>query len=244
MMIGTFCYYTIVKGMKLVHKTGFYKEPKIFIRIFLLFPLRFWADLFNRQPYEFTHYGCHMVAGEQGSGKTITVVHLLRKMKKKFPEMKIATNFAYNKEDYSIEHWEDLVFRSNGIYGQIDVIDEIQNWFSSMQSKNFPEAMLQEISQQRKQRKMILCTAQRFERVAKPIREQVNFLYKPFTIAGAMTIVHVVKPMISADGEVGKDRHVKWYMFVHDDEIRNSFDTYKKIERLSKSGFIEKKVEL
>lgn len=40
--------------------------------------------------------------------------------------------------------------------GEIDVLDEIQNWFNSLQSKDFPPEMLTEITQQRKQTKMIL----------------------------------------------------------------------------------------
>jgi hypothetical protein len=41
-------------------------------------------------------------------------------------------------EDYPLTSWEELTLDTNGIYGEIDCIDEIQNWFSSNQSKNFP----------------------------------------------------------------------------------------------------------
>ena len=70
----------------------------------------------------------------------------------------------------------------NGIYGEIDVLDEIQNWFNSLQSKDFPPEMLTEITQQRKQTKMILGTSQVFSRLAKPIREQTYMLYEPTTL--------------------------------------------------------------
>ena len=45
----------------------------------------------------------------------------------------------------------------NGINGVIVVMDELQNWFSSNDSKNFPPEMLSVITQNRKNRRMVLC---------------------------------------------------------------------------------------
>lgn len=213
------------------------KRENIFIRLYYRFPKQFFSDLRQRDPNEFREYGFHLICGEQGSGKTVALTELLLCYKKQYPLCKIATNYGYKHQDAEIQHWRDLVFRNNGIYGQIDVIDEIQNWFSSMQSKDFPPEMLQEITQQRKQRKIIFGTAQVFTRVAKPLREQVTFLYKPMTILGCLTIVHVVKPVMDDDGTLKKERHVKFYFFVHSKEIRDSFDTYQKIRTLSEQGF-------
>lgn len=125
-----------------------------------MLPFQIVEDMYNRQDYEFTENGLHLIVGEQGSGKTITLVYLLMKYKKQFPNMKIRTNMNYLYEDGHIESWRDLVFINNGIYGQIDVLDEIQNWFNSLESKDFPVEMFSEISQQRKQRKAIFGTSQ------------------------------------------------------------------------------------
>lgn len=217
-----------------------FKKKNFFYRILILFPFRFIKDRITFNPDFFKEYGVHIIAGEQGSGKTITVCYLLRKFQHIYPRLKVKTNMCYRFEDEPITHWKDVVSSNNGIFGEIDVLDEIQNWFSSLQSKDFPPEMLTEITQQRKQRKMILGTSQVFNRVAKPIREQTTFLYEPVTLFGCLTWVRVYKPKLSADGNFDDKKNKKlrsMFFFVHTDELRDSFDTYKKIEKYSSDGF-------
>lgn len=239
MMLFYYFYYYI-KGYR-VKKRDYVpsKKRNLLKRLLLDFPNRFILDLYNRDPNEFQEYGVHLVAGEQGSGKTIFVTYLLREMKKKYPLLKIRTNYCYKEQDGPIEHWKDIVFHNNGIYGEIDVIDEIQTWFSSMQSLNFPPEMLQEISQQRKQRKMIIGTSQVWTKVAKPIREQTTFLYLPMTILGCLTIVRKYHLTLDCEGQIKEKRLRNVFFFVHDQDLRNSYDTRKRIETLAKSGFKE-----
>lgn len=226
------------KGKRLKPRSGkLQRKRPIWKRLFIDFPKTFVDDMLNKDPDKFPDYGVHLICGEQGSGKTITLAYLLNKYKKEYPKSKVRTNFNYKKEDGEIKHWKDLVLVNNGIYGQIDVLDEMQNWFSSNQSKDFPIEMLQEITQQRKQIKVIYGTAQVFQRVAKPIREQVNFLYQPITIFGCLTIVKVTKPLMDENASVTKQRLLRYFFFVHDSEVRDSFDTYKKIEKLTEDGF-------
>lgn len=76
--------------------------------------------------------------------------------------------------EFSIFNGDDLAKYSNGEFGVIYLIDEIQLYFNSLKSKNInPEVMVQ-ISQQRKQRKHIVATSQVFGRMAKPLREQFS----------------------------------------------------------------------
>ena len=96
-----------------------------------------------------------MICGEQGSGKTVALCAKLLDLKKKYPKCLIRTNMNYLNQDDEIIHWKQLVDNDNGIYGQVEVLDEIQTWFSSLQSKDFPAEMITEISQQRKQRKNV-----------------------------------------------------------------------------------------
>lgn len=226
-----------IKGKRLKKSVSTYKKPSIFKRVFLQFPERLVQDLYDSNPDEFKEYGLHMFCGEQGSGKTTSVVHLLQVLKAKYPKCKIRTNMNYLYEDGQITHWKDMVSNSNGIYGQIEVIDEIQTWFNSLQSKDFPPEMLTEISQQRKQRKMLIGTAQVYSRIAKPIREQTTFVYLPFTILGCLTVVRVTKPEYWDDQKQKFTKYIRNYFFVHTDIIRNSFDTYKKIKKYVDTGF-------
>jgi hypothetical protein len=221
-----------------------YKKPGFFKRIFWMFPKQYMDDLFHRDPDEFREHGLHMMCGEQGSGKTTCVVDLLLMLQKKYPLSKVRTNFNYVNQVAEVNHWKDLVHNDNGIYGQIEVLDEIQTWFSSLQSKDFPAEMITEISQQRKQRKMILGTAQVFSRIAKPIREQTTIVYLPFTVMGCFTWVRVSKPKYWDDEKQTFKHYIRHYFFIHNKEVRNSFDTYKKIEKYTADGFKDDKIRL
>lgn len=230
--------YYFFKGMRpLSHESKLIGFGSKLHRLYIKFPERLVLDWYNRNLDTFPEYGIRLICGEQGSGKTVTLAYLLRKYQKEYPKIKMKTNFGYIYEDGVIYDYKDIVSSHNGIYGEIDCIDEVQNWFSSLQSKDFPVEMLNEITQQRKQRKMVLCTSQVFSRVAKPIREQTYMIYEPFTVFGCLTVVFKRKPVLDSSGNV--DRYL-WrgiFFFIHNDELRNSFDTYRKIESMVKSGF-------
>lgn len=240
-----FIQYRFFKKMKVpVSEFEIPKKPSFLKRIFYLFPKQFIDDLFHRDPDEFKEHGLHMYCGEQGSGKTISVVQRLLELEKRYPRSKVRTNMNYAKEVGPINHWKELVQNDNGIYGQIEVLDEIQTWFSSLQSKDFPPEMITEISQQRKQRKMIVGTAQVFSRIAKPIREQTTYVYLPMTILGCLTWVRISKPRYWDDEKQTFKRYTGHYFFVHSKEVREAFDTYKKIEKYKNEGFKDDKLRL
>lgn len=237
-MFFYFVYYSL-KGYRIPR--GSYRYVgygNFFKRLFVDFPRRFVVDRFTADPDKFREYGVHVICGEQGSGKSITLTYMLLRYQKMYPRLIIKTNYGYAHQVAPIEHWHDIVDSSNGIYGEIDVLDEIQNWFSSNQSKNFPPEMLTEITQQRKQTKIIIGTAQVFSRIAKPLREQIGFIYKPMTIFGCLTIVRKYKPKVSStEGSLEELKLRGVFFFVHDDVVRGSFDTYKKIRKYIETGF-------
>ena len=203
-------------------------------------PKQFWIDKFESDPNEFNMCGLHLICGEQGSGKTLFATWFLYNLKKSFPKLQIKSNCCLSFEDDKLLSANDMIFSNNGIYGEIDFIDEIQNWFNSIASRDFPIEMLQEISQQRKQHKCIFATSQVFDRVAKPIREQVSYIYLPSTILGCFTIVLKCKPELDSDANLKSTHLEKIYMFRHRKEIRESYDTYKKIEYMVKGGIVQR----
>lgn len=72
----------------------------------------------------------------------------------------------------------------------------------------------------------------------KPIREQTYFIYQPYTFAGCLTVVLKFKLVIkSSDGNPDKKKWRGMFFFVHNKELRDSFDTYHKIEKMAKQGF-------
>lgn len=219
------------KTLSTYHKRSFFK------RIFLDFPDRFIKDRLTANPDKFPYNGLIMVCGEQGSGKSCCVVHLLLALKKMFPNVKISSNIDIAFQDAQISSPDDIILNDNGENGCIKFLDEIQNWFNSNESASFPVEMLAEISQQRKQSSLFVGTSQKFNRIGKAIREQTHFLLLPMTIAGCLTIVRVYKPTLDSNGDVKKSRRIKTYFFVHTDEIREAYNTYEKVKRISIKGW-------
>lgn len=219
------------------NEKGRFKQHSVIRRIFIDFPKQLAHDLITIDPNTFKEYGMHLLCGEQGSGKTTLMAYLVRKYKTIYPRVIVRSNFSCSMQDYELTSWEELTLDTNGIYGEIDCIDEIQNWFSSNQSKNFPPDMLTIITQQRKVRRCILATSQVFTRVAKPIRENTYLMYYPFTFAGCITFVRVYKPILDEQGNLKERKLKKFFFFVHDEELRSMFDSYKTICSLRDSGF-------
>lgn len=239
-MVFFFTIYYRLKGIKPIkNETQRYKVPNVLKRLFIDFPKQYAKDRLTIDPNTFKEYGMHLLCGEQGSGKTTLMAYLVRKYKTIYPRVKVRSNFSCTLQDYSLTSWEELTLDTNGIYGEIDCIDEIQNWFSSNASKNFPPDMLTIITQQRKVRRCILATSQIFTRVAKPIRENTYLMYYPFTVFGCITFVRVYKPILNEDGTLKERKLRNFFFFVHDEELRGMFDSYKTICTLRESGFKE-----
>lgn len=235
-----FCYFRFVKKVKPKRRTYAVttKNRNFFLRLFVDFPKRFIHDRLLRDPDEFDLYGLWCFVGQQGSGKSIALVEMLRSIKSKFPRCKILSNIDITFSDQLITDPADFVFNDNGGDGMVVVLDEAQNWFNSAESRNFPPEVLQEICQERKQHKMIAMTTQRFNRLSAALREQIDYYVKPFTVAGCLTVVRVYTPSIKEfEAEIVKLKRIKTYFFVHDDVIRGSFDTRAKVKRLTLKGW-------
>ena len=216
------------------------KRKGIFRRIFIDAPKRYAKDIVERDPDFFRHQGLVVYAGRQGRGKTIALVHHAMQMQEEYPKSKVISNLSYVYQDDELRHWQQLVNYKNGIYGLIVLMDELQNWFSSNQSRNFPPEMLEVITQNRKNRRIILGTSQSFHLLAKPIRSQCTEVRECFTAFGCVTFVRRREPILDASGDVVEWKNRGIYFFVHNDKMRDAYDTWAVVESLARSGFKEK----
>lgn len=233
--------FLLAKGYKLPKRKekSKYKKRNAFLKFFYDFPKARARDVFNRNPDSMDIHGLYMFCGSQGSGKTISAIYFIRMMLQKFPLIKVRSNISISFQHGQITHWKQLINVHNGEIGQIDFLDETQNWFSSNESKNFPPDMLQEITQERKKHKVIVGTSQVFTRLAKPLREQTTYLCEPHTLLGCFTFVFVYKPILKDDGTLVKKIFNRVFCFVHDNELRECYNTYERVERLASKGFQE-----
>lgn len=202
--------------------------------------------------------GTQVYVGRQGSGKTISAVKHILDLKKRYPKAIIVSNVSLTRlraqrfsteaelrlicEEISPEE-EFISFSSmdelalvltkvnNGFRGVVYLIDEIHTYFNALESKNIPMFVFTEISQQRKQRKLIIGTSQLFLRMAKPLREQCDNLIMCRTFLGALTIQKAYDGMTLTqeyDGSLSGN-HKKTGWFWHSRYLRKSFDTYQKV---------------
>lgn len=237
---GYLMYYRFVKGMKPPQGIHYKpKKPNLLKTLFYLAPKQFAIDKLTRNPEFFRHQGLIIYTGNQGSGKTSTCVRDMMLMQEEYPKCKAITNFGYTKQDKELKHWKQLVQYKNGIQGVVVGIDEIQNWFNSKQSKNFPPEMLQIVTTNRKNRRCIMGTAQRFYMVSKDIRTQCSEVRHCMTLCGVLTIVIRKVPIVNSEGEVEKERFKGIYCWAHTKETREAYDTYKMIDVLAQDGFKE-----
>lgn len=183
--------------------------------------------------------GVQVFTGLQGQGKTYSMVRTLLKIHKRYPKAIIVTNLKLNKklfgEYLSFDDLDSLGDKltgvNNGIYGVVYAIDEIHSYFNALDSKSIPSYVFTEISQQRKQRKLILGTSQLYLRLAKPFREQCDHLITCSCFFGKLIInnVYIGATLVEDFGVVYGDR-VKTGFYWQTQNIRDSYDTYQKIQ--------------
>lgn len=230
-----FLYYRI-KGYKpLKCHLGRFKEHNIFYKLFVQLPCRIVLDYYTKDPDIFKEYGFYMVVGEQGAGKSVTMAYLLHKWQTIYPKLKVISNMGYKYEDTKLIDLSQLSLDTNGIYGEVDVIDEVQSVLGTEFSKNFPEYFKELIHQQRKVRRCILGGTQNFEQVAKAIRLQCKYIFLVRTYFNCFTVVKQYKSVLDKDAKLITDvrnKPVKQFCFVHDDYLRNSFDSYKTVDKI------------
>jgi len=124
----------------------------------------------------------------------------------------------------------------NGEYGVIFLVDEIQLYLNSLESKNINIEVVTQISQQRKQRKHIVATSQVFGRMAKPLREQFSCVVYCRDYLGDMLQCN---SLIDRDSMIGDDSTgtnisgevIKKFWFWRQPEMFARYDTYRVIER-------------
>ena len=201
-------------------------QSSLFKRIFWDAPRQIVIDQANRPPDFFPHQGCIIFTGRQGRGKTVSMVHQALELKRCYRKAKLIDNINIKGQDDDLRHWRQLIDYKNGMKGVIVCIDETQNWFSSNQSKDFPPEMLSGITQTRKNRRIILGTAQSFHLLAKAIRSQATEVRECHTFFGCMTFVVRREPFLDSEGNVIKMKWRGMYMFVHNKELREAYDTW------------------
>lgn len=127
----------------------------------------------------FPYGGLWVFTGAQGAGKTLLLMHMVRQIHEMYPNALIVTNISvFGIPCIPYQGIEDFDKYVNGSDGVIFIIDEIHTLFNSLESAKMPLSQVTVWCQNRKNRRLILGTTQRYTRMAKPVREQVTWHYE------------------------------------------------------------------
>jgi hypothetical protein len=232
------------KKSERVKRKRIYSELNFFVKLFIFLKLLA-QDIIHVIKYgrQFEEYGFTLYAGKQGYGKSTALVEYLERMRQKYPKALIVTNFGYTHETQPMIDWRDFFEIRNGVDGVIFAIDEIQNEYNSNDWKTFPENLLTEITQQRKQRVKVVATSQVYTRVVKQLREQAMEVVECRTLAKRWTFLRCFDAedydIIANNPAIKTKVRRKWRKnFVQDAHLRTLFDSYAKIEKMKKTDYI------
>lgn len=197
-------------------------------------------------PDYFYPAGIWVFCGPQGSGKTLSAVACLKSMLKDYPKALVCSNIEVKGIDRPVIPFTDyrqLSELSNGIEGIIFLLDEIHVLWNSLESKDIPISEMASFCQMRKDRRVILGTSQVYGRIAKPIREQLQYVIDCHNFFQILQHNIILDP---AEG-IEKDGHVEakvlrnQYWF-HSPELYRSYDTLFKIEKAKRKQLPRKGV--
>lgn len=203
----------------------------------LIYKARFAAN----NPDYFYPAGIWVFTGAQGSGKTLSMVQTLKKMLAEYPKAKVCSNLeirGLDREIIPFTSYDQLKTLSNGECGIIFVLDEIHILWNSLESKDVPISEMACFCQMRKDRRVILGTSQKYNRIAKPIREQLQYVIDCHNIASLIQVNHIIDPNegeeINGTLQAAQIGTSVWF---HSPELYDSYDTLFKIKKAERKKY-------
>ena len=197
--------------------------------------LRYKLLFAQNNPDYFYPAGIWVFCGPQGSGKTLSMVQTLKEILKDYPKAIVCSNLEIKGLDRDVIPFTDysqIETLTNGIHGVIFVIDEIHILWNSMEALKIPISEMSCMCQMRKDRRLILGTSQRLNRMAKPIREQMQYVIDCRCLFGLLQMNQIVDPNDGeeVDGRLHATKIASRFWF-HRPALYDSYDTLFKIKK-------------
>ena len=192
--------------------------------------------LFARNnPDYFYPAGIWVFCGPQGSGKTLSAVKCLKEMCKEYPKAIVCTNIevrGIENEIIPFTDYSQLTTLTNGVKGIIFLLDEIHVLWNSLESKDIPISEMACFCQMRKDRRVILGTSQVYGRIAKPIREQLQYVVDCHNYFNLIQFNKLLDPSecIEKNGRLEANSLGNQIWF-HSPDLYDSYDTLFKIKK-------------
>ena len=201
--------------------------------------------LFARNnPDYFYPAGIWVFCGPQGSGKTLSAVQCLKKICKEYPKAIVCSNLdikGIENEFIPFTDYEQLKTLDNGINGIIFFLDELHILWNSLESKDIPVSEMACFCQMRKNRRVIIGTSQVYGRIAKPIREQLQYAIDCKNYFGILQHNTILDPCDSIEKNgIIEPKIIGNHFWFHSPELYNSYDTLFKIEKAKREPLRKK----
>lgn len=197
--------------------------------------LKYKIQFAQDNPDYFYPAGIWVFCGPQGSGKTLSMVQTLKKMCAKYPKAMVVSNIPIAGIDRPVIPFEDylqLQTMTNGVEGIIFVLDEIHVLWNSLESKDVPISEMATFCQMRKDRRVILGTSQVYSRIAKPIREQLQYVIDCHNLFQVLQYNDIVDPANSIERNgILEAKKIATKVWFHSPELYSSYDTLFKIKK-------------
>ena len=161
----------------------------------------------SKDPFYFKPTGIQAFFGEQGSGKTITLIYFATRVRGACPRAVVVSNIilkdmiplnfhdnpallqdfmrrGFDTTRYYIFYQSKLGYElvikyvKNDKFGVIMLTDEYQNYFSNQDSRNVPPWVIEQHAQNRKQRRLHLVTSQDYDQINKQTRRRSDIAFK------------------------------------------------------------------
>lgn len=204
------------------------------------YKIRFAQD----NPDYFYPAGIWVFCGPQGSGKTLSCVQTLKEMLKEYPKAMVVSNLDIKGLDrpyIPFTDYSQLKELSNGTNGIIFVLDEIHILWNSLESKEIPISEMACFCQMRKDRRVILATSQKYNRIAKPIREQLQYVIDCHNLLQLIQWNRIIDPNEGEEKDGSLIANcIGTNVWFHSPSLYGSYDTLFKIEKAERK---KKKVE-
>lgn len=193
-----------------------------------------WAaiDIFRRyrDGKDLSVYGVYVFCGIHGKGKTISMIREIEKDLAKNPQLKVYTNFFYEKQYGHLNHWTEMIDIAEA-GNAIIALDEVHTSFGSRAWKDFPEELISLISQNRKDGVKLILSAQVFDSIEKTIRDQAHWVINCKNFGKRLFLnVYYTIDQYGKSLEKRKADYRRW--FVASDDMRYSYNTKEKIRSL------------
>lgn len=182
-------------------------------------------SIYRRRLINFPYFGIYLFTGEQGSGKTLSMVNFSKWLHDKYEDVPVKSNFELPYAQRINNMVDILSYKGKHIF----CIDEMGIWCNSKRALNrkddINDVLLPITAQNRKNNRLILSTCQQYYQVHKDIRTQATAVIQCKTYFDCLTINSFHKPKVNEDGNVKLGVPYKFMFFLHTQALYDLYNT-------------------